>query len=91
MIANELGKRERALAKMGRELKRLTRKGARVSDPIRGVFEQARIRYEAQIAEITEQQATAKLALEIVNEYGVTAPTCATLPGANPFLAWTMS
>lgn len=73
-IGNELGKRRRGLAKMERELKRLTRKGTRVGDPIRGMFDQARGKYEEQVTQLSESEAVAKLALEIVNEYGVTMP-----------------
>lgn len=81
-ITAELGKRQRGVAKVNRELKRLTRKGARPADPIRGVFDQALKQYETQIEQLTEQQAVAKLALEIVQEYGVTAERAQ----GNPYL-----
>jgi hypothetical protein len=71
-LENELAKRRRFVAKIDRELKRLTRKSKRPTDPIRGMFDQARGKYEQQIAEFTEHESVAKLALEIVNEYGVT-------------------
>jgi curved DNA-binding protein CbpA len=68
-IGAELAKRRRAVAKIERAQRGLTRKGVRATDPIRGVFEQAGRQYAVQIEQLTEQEAVAELALEIATEY----------------------
>ena len=86
-IGAELAKRRRAVAKIERAQRGLTRKGVRQADPIRGVFDQASRQYAVQIEQLTEQKAVAELALEIATEYE--APAGA--PATGLFMPFTMS
>ena len=65
-IRAELSKRERAVAKVNRELKRLTRRAVKESDPIRGVLEQSLQQCELQSGQLKENEAVTKLAIELV-------------------------
>lgn len=85
-IGNELAKRRRIVAKIEREQMRLTRKGARAADPVRGVFDQAMRANETAIENLTEQEAVAELALVIATEYAVTGAA----PQSGLYLHWNL-